>query len=213
MCHTESGALARECVRARGVTCRADDMCCAPRQPRPHPALGKQPQKPPGEKTTGQMLLSRRYGSTSGTALFCATTKSPQKAARRNTRRVVFHEPQQAPRASSGEGHEQTGRSATAFARFTFALLVGRWRAFPVVFRLVWGSGQGGEASVCGGPASQCSLTPRPGPLAPLPRVIAPSGAPLTPRVSAPAHCGGGGGVAPMTEDKMPPAIGGCGGS
>ena len=67
------------------------------------------------------------------------------------------------------------------FARFTFALLVGRWRAFPVVFRLVLGPGQGGEASVCGGGASLCSLTPCPGPLAPLPREIPSSEAPSHP--------------------------------
>ena len=97
-----------------------------------------------------------------------------------------LHEPPQAPHARGrGRGTRTTGRRWTTFARFTFALLVGRWRAFPVVFRLVLGSGQGGEASVCGGPASLCSLTPCPGPLAPLPRVIAPPGAPLTPRVSA----------------------------
>ena len=82
---------------------------------------------------------------------------------------------------AGGEAHEHTGRSATAFARFTFALLVGRWRAFPVVFRLVLGSGQGGEASVCGGGASLCSLTPCPGPLAPLPREIPSSEAPSHP--------------------------------
>lgn len=72
------------------------------------------------------------------------------------------------------------------FARYTFALglkalLVGRWRAFPVVFRLVLGPGQGGEASVCGGAASLCSLTPCPGPLAPLPREIPSSEAPSHP--------------------------------
>ena len=85
-------------------------------------------------------------------------------------------------RASTrGRGARRTARRRTTFARFTFALLVGRWRAFPVVFRLVLGSGQGGEASVCGGGASLCSLTPCPGPLAPLPREIPSSEAPSHP--------------------------------
>ena len=93
-----------------------------------------------------------------------------------------LHEPPQAPHARGrGRGTRTTGRRWTTFARFTFALLVGRWRAFPVVFRLVLGSGQGGEASVCGGAASLCSLTPCPGPLAPLPREIPSSEAPSHP--------------------------------
>ena len=86
---------------------------------------------------------------------------------------------------NTGKGQHEDGKEAMTFARFTLALLVGRWRAFPVVFRLVLGPGQGGEASVCGGAASLCSLTPCPGPLTPLPRLIARSGTPLSPRVSA----------------------------
>ena len=150
----------------------------APRQPAPRCCEGKQPQKPPlaQEEITGHCRSEVAEEITRPNAKITAEGGAQEPSP------SFLHEPQQAPHARGrGRGTRTTGRRGTTFARFTFALLVGRWRAFPVVFRLVLGSGQGGEASVCGGAASLCSLTPCPGPLAPLPREIPSSEAPSHP--------------------------------
>ena len=149
----------------------------APRQPAPRCCEGKQPQKPPlaQEEISG-------HSAEVAEEITRPNAKITAEGGAQELSPSFLHGPEQAPHPRRrGRSSRRTARTSMTFARFTFALLVGRWRAFPVVFRLVLGPGQGGEASVCGGGASLCSLTPCPGPLAPLPREIPSSEAPSHP--------------------------------